>query len=130
MNPGLSASFRGKSNVLVTHPLNLDTPCTLSRTVDVPPGKQTVLAVVVSHHPRGNWNLKLKVNGQQKDETKPISTKTCPDGWCRIEFDLSVWSGQTVKLELLNEASGWNFEAGYWNEIKIDSMAAARNTLN
>ena len=93
MNPGQSASFRGKSNVLVTHPLDRDTPCTLARTVDVPPGKRTVLAVVVSHHPRGDWNLKLKVDGQQKHETKPISTKTCPDGWRRVEFDLRDWSG-------------------------------------
>ncbi len=121
MDPGQSASFRGKSNVLVTHPLDRDTPCTLTRTVDIPPGKRSVLAVVVSHHPRGNWNLKLKVDGQQKDETKPISTKTCPGGWRRVEFDLSEWSGRTVKLELFNEASGWYCEAGYWNEIKIDS---------
>ena len=121
MKPGLSASLRGKSNVLVTHPVDRDTPCALSRTVDIPQGTRTVLAVVVSHHPRGNWNLKLKVNGQQKEETRPISTKTCPDGWCRVEFDLSDWSGQTVKLELLNEASDWYYEAGYWSEIKIDS---------
>ncbi len=63
------------------------------------------------------------VDGQQKDETKPISTKTSPDGWRRVEFDLSEWSGQTVKLELLNEASDWYCEAGYWSEIKIDSEA-------
>jgi hypothetical protein len=120
MKPGLRASFRGKTNVLVTHPLDRDTPCTLTRTVAIPPGKRTVLAVVVSHHPRGNWNLKLKVNGQQKGERAPISTKTCPDGWCRVEFDLSEWSGQTVKLELLNEASAWQFEAGYFGEITIE----------
>jgi arylsulfatase A-like enzyme len=34
-----------------------------------------------TNHLRGNWNLTLKVNGQQKEATKPISTKTCPDGW-------------------------------------------------
>lgn len=72
------------------------------------------------NHPRGNWKLKLKVNGQQKKETKPISTKTCPVGWLLVEYDLSEWTGQTVKLELLNEASGWYCEAGYWSEIKID----------
>ena len=60
------------------------------------------------------------MNGQQKEQTKPISTKTCPDGWCRVEFDLSDWSGRTITLELLNEASGWRYEAGYWSELKID----------
>jgi len=115
------ASFRGKSNVLVTHPESEDIPCTLTKTVDVPAGKKTVLTAVVSHHERGDWLLALKVNEQQKHDTKAISAQTCPNDWCRVEFDLSDWAGQTVTVELLNQATGWSFEAGYWAEIAIDS---------
>jgi len=121
MKPGLHASFRGKSKVLVTHPKDQNTPCTLTKTVDIPAGKTTVLTVVVSHHQRGDWLLALKVDGQQKHDTKTVSAKTCPDDWCRVEFDLSESAGQTVRLELLNQATGWSFEAGYWDEIAIES---------
>jgi hypothetical protein len=121
MKPGLATSVRGKSNVLVTHPRDTVTPCTLAKTVDIPAGKRTILTVEVSHHERGDWLLSLNIDGQQKHAPKNISVATCPEGWQTVEFDLSDWAGQTVKLELLNQATAWNFEAGYWAEITIVS---------
>jgi hypothetical protein len=121
MRPGLASSFRDRSNVLVTHPRDTETPCTLARTVDIPAGNKTVLQVVVSHHERGDWLLALKVDGQRKHDPKIVSAATCPDDWQTIEFDLSDRAGQTVRLELLNQEPGWSFEAGYWAEIAIDS---------
>jgi len=121
MKPGLQASFRGKANVLLTHPKDQKTPCTLTKTVDIPAGNKMILTTVVSHHERGDWLLELKIDGQQKHGTKTISTETCPDGWCRVEFDLSDWAGKTVRLELLNRANGWSFEAGYWASIAVGS---------
>ncbi|MFW6114555.1 MAG: hypothetical protein ACOC7K_02345, partial [bacterium] len=121
MRPGLASSFRGKSNVLVTHPRDVETPCTLARTVDIPAGNKTLLQVVVSHHQRGDWLLALKVDGQRKHDPKTVSAATCPDGWLTVDFDLSDWAGQTVKLELLNQATAWFCEAGYWAEIAIVS---------
>jgi hypothetical protein len=107
--------------VLVTHPRDTVTPCTLAKTVDIPAGKRTILTVEVSHHERGDWLLSLNIDGQQKHAPKNISVATCPEGWQTVEFDLSDWAGQTVKLELLNQATAWNFEAGYWAEITIVS---------
>ncbi|MGM0489026.1 MAG: beta-L-arabinofuranosidase domain-containing protein [Planctomycetota bacterium] len=121
MRPGLASSFRGRPNVLVTHPRDTETPCTLARTVDIPAGKKTVLKVVVSHHQRGDWLLALKIDGQPIHAARTISAATCPDGWLTVDFDLSDWAGQTVKLELLNQATAWNYEAGYWAEIAIVS---------
>jgi hypothetical protein len=121
MTPGLRASFRDKSNVLVTHPKDEETPCTLTKTVDMPAGKKTILTTTVSHHERGDWVLALQVDGQQKHDAKTISSTTCLDDWCQVEFDLSDWAGKTVSLELLNQANGWSHEAGYWAEIVIDS---------
>jgi hypothetical protein len=120
MTPGLLDSFRGKSRVLLTHPADRETPCTLSKTVDVPAGARTALTVIVSHHQNGDWQLALKVDGQQRYATKTVSAETCPpDGWLPVEFDLSDWAGQTVKLELVNQATDWRYEGGYWGEIKI-----------
>ena len=121
MAPGLRASFRNKSDVLVTHPNSQEVPCALTRTLEIPAGKKTVLTVVVAHDERGDWVLTLKIDGQQKHNAKTISSETCPDGWCRVEFDLSDWAGKTVPLELRNQANGWSYEAGYWAEIAIDS---------
>ena len=121
MVPGLRASFRDKSDVLVTHPKSQEIPCALTRTLEIPAGKKTVLTVVVAHDERGDWVLTLQIDGQQKHNAKTISSETCPDGWCRVEFDLSDWAGKTVPLELRNQANGWSYEAGYWAEIAIDS---------
>ena len=44
MDPGLRAEWAGKKNVLVTHPLDRDTGCVLSRTVIVPAGRQDLAA--------------------------------------------------------------------------------------
>ena len=46
MNPGLKDRFRGKKNVYLTHPLDRQTACVLSRTLEVPSGKTTRLHLV------------------------------------------------------------------------------------
>jgi hypothetical protein len=122
MEPGLRTSFRGKSNVLVTHPKSTEIACSLSRTVDIPAGKRTTLSTVVSHHEQGDWLLSCKVNGERVHDLHPIDGAACTDGWCEVEFDLSNWAGQTVNLELLNRATDWSYEAGYWAKVAIDSQ--------
>ncbi|TWT84221.1 ADP-ribosylglycohydrolase [Planctomycetes bacterium CA13] len=121
MAPGLRETFRGKPQVFVTHPQDRDVPCTLTNTIEVPTGKKTILSTVVSHHAQGDWLLMLKVNAEQTHDRMQINDESCPDGWCTAQFDLSDWAGQTVKLELLNRATDWRFEAGYWAEIAIKS---------
>lgn len=121
MDPGLLATYRGRSNVFLTHPQDRNVPCTLTKTIDVPAGKKTILTTVVSHHDQGDWLLVLRVDEERKHDTKPINADTCPDGWCTAEFDLSDWAGKTVNLELFNRATDWRFEGGYWAEIAIES---------
>ena len=36
-----------------------------------------------------------------------------------MNVDLSPFAGRTVKLELVNEPTGWHFEAAHWAEISI-----------
>ena len=54
MDPGIRASWSGRENVLVTHPLDEDTGCVLSKEVELPRGKKSVLKLVVGHHPSGD----------------------------------------------------------------------------
>ena len=121
MNPGLRPAFRGKKNVLVTHPLNRATGCTLSRKVQVPRGKTTALRLLVSHHQRGDWRLLVKIDGKTV-RTAEVSKKTCKaDGWLPVEVDLSPFAGKTINVELVNQPTGWSWEAGYWAEIAIEN---------
>jgi hypothetical protein len=120
MEPGIRAEFAGKKNVFMTHPQDRSVGCVLSKTVDLPAGKRTVLQTVVAHDPRGDWTLIIKANGRQLSK-KPIRPETATDGWVEVEVDLSELAGQSVNMELINQADGWSFEAGYWSEIALES---------
>ncbi len=120
MEVGLFREVRGRKNVLVTHPLNPDIGCVISRTVRLPPGKRSVLRLVVGHDPRGDWNLAVRVDGQQLLR-KPIGPETTTVGWTEIFVDLSRYAGELVKLELVNEPTGWHYEGAYWAEISLQS---------
>jgi len=120
MEPGLYAEMLGKKNVLVTHPLDRNTGCVLSNKIKIPDGKKTKLRLVVGHHPQGDWVLLVKADGKELFKT-PVGKETAKDGWVLIEVDLSKYTGKEVKLELVNQPSGWAFEAGYWAEIKLVS---------
>lgn len=117
MSPGLR-DVGGKKNVLVTHPLNKDTPCVIGRRVDVPPDKKTTLRLVVGHHPEGDWVLAITANRQLLRQV--IGKETTQDGWVNIDVDLSEYADQIVTIQLINAANGWSYEAAYWAKIEIE----------
>ncbi|MHB8900932.1 MAG: hypothetical protein ACYC6Y_19465, partial [Thermoguttaceae bacterium] len=103
-----------------THPLDRATGCSLTRTLQIPAGKQTTLRLEVGHHPKGDWLLLVRADGKELLR-KPVDDATAPDGWLAAEFDLSPLAGKSVKLELVNEPTGWSNEAGYWGTLAITS---------
>jgi hypothetical protein len=107
--------------VLVTHPLDRRTGCQLFRQVKIPAGKKTTLHLTVGHHPEGDWDLIVAVDGRQIAR-KSVSKETAPDGWMQTEVDLSDFAGKEVKLELINQPTDWKYEAGYWLEISLESQ--------
>jgi len=119
-NPGLYPAARGKENVFLTHPLNRETACTLSRRVAIPAGKRTTLRLTVGHHPKGDWDLVVKVEGKELLK-KLIGKETAVGGWMDLSVDLSFYAGKRITLELLNQANGWSDEAGYWAKIELES---------
>ena len=94
--------------------------CVLSRTVEPAGEPGSTLKLVVGHDPRGDWDLIVKANGEQLLR-KTIGPETTSLGWTEVSVDLSPYSGQTVKLELVNEPTGWRFEAAHWAEIALQS---------
>ena len=120
MDPGLRAEYRGKKNVFMTHPLDPQTGCVLSKQVDVPAGKKTALRLVVANDDRGDWTLEVRLAGDRALRKK-IGPETVTDGWAEIEVDLSKHAGKSVQVDLINQADGWQFEAGYWAEIDVET---------
>ncbi len=120
MDPGLRAEWQGRQNVLATHPLDRSTGCVLSKQVAVPAGKKTTLKVVVGHDPQGDFDLVVRADGKEL-LCKAVSAKTAIGHWLSQEIDLSTFAGKTIKLDLVNQPSGWSYEAAYWSEISITS---------
>jgi hypothetical protein len=76
---------------------------------------------VVGHDPQGDFDLIVRANGQELLH-KPVSKDTCADGhWLMEAVDLSSLAGQQVKLELVNQPTGWSYEAAYWAQISVVS---------
>jgi hypothetical protein len=120
MDPGLREQWGGKKKVFVTHPLDRNTGCTIWREAEVPAGKKTVLRLVVGHDPKGDWTLIVKADGKQV-YGQPVDKATAAGGWMEVVVDLSPYAGKKVKLELVNQADGWAFEAAYWAKIELES---------
>lgn len=117
---GLLPEYRGRDNVLRTHPVSRDKSCILSTKLTPPAGKKTKLILDVSHDPRGDWRLLVVGNGQRMAD-EMISKETCPNGWRTLTVDLSKFAGEELKLNLLNQANDWSWEFGYWGGAKIVS---------
>jgi len=121
MDPGKRGEYRGKKDIVMTHPLTREIPCTLGCLLDIPAGKKTVLKAVVSNHPNYDWELVFRVSGSvQKAVT--IDEALTKGGWAEVTFDLTPFAGSTnLQVELENKANGWAFEAGYWANLTVES---------
>jgi hypothetical protein len=89
--------------------------------VEVPAGKRTWLHLVLGHDPQGDFDLIVQVAGKQLLR-KAVTPATCTQGhWLAQNVDLSQFAGQTVGIELINQPTGWSYEAAYWSEIDLVS---------
>ena len=70
----------------------------------------------VANAQNGDFRLVVNVDGELALETdvggKLSEFRTYTVG-------LSPYRGKTVKLELLNQPTGWSNEAAYWSEITV-----------
>lgn len=114
MKPGLRKEWAGRKNVLLTHPRSRDVPCVLSRRIEVPSGRKTALRFAVTNHPKGDWTLVVRVDGDEVLKKSVEDTK-----WKEFHIDLTKHTGETVEVELENRASDWAFEAAYWSRIEL-----------
>jgi hypothetical protein len=96
----LVREFAGKTNVVVIAPREgRKGGWTLSRKVDLPAGKKSMLKFLVGVPERGQvWDSSVKADGEEIWK-KPIERQG--QDWQPIEIDLSARSGKTVNLEIV-----------------------------
>ncbi len=115
MDPGLRGEYLGRENVFMTHPLNKEVGCSLSRQVEVPASGRTFLRALVASDNRGDFRLIVKLSGEAVLE-QTVSPET---GWATIEVELTAHGGKTVPVELVNQPDGWSWEAAYWGKVEV-----------
>ncbi|MHC4444981.1 MAG: ADP-ribosylglycohydrolase family protein [Planctomycetota bacterium] len=94
----LLREWRGQKKVITLFvPRKSDSPCTLSKKLEIPAGKQTKLGFVTSC-PRKDkaWELSVKVDSQNR-----LSQKVTEQGWHQVEVDLSNSAGKSILLEIV-----------------------------
>lgn len=111
-------SFRNEFAVQ-THPLDKGKACTLYRNVQVPASGKTKLKMRVSHHPHGDWKLRV-LAGRKLILDQVVGADTVgKDEWLNVEADLTQFAGQTVEVVIENRATDWRNEWGYWNSVRV-----------
>lgn len=104
-----------------THPKDRQQPCRLIRDIKVPAGKQTELSMNVSHHPHGDWQLRILV-GKDVVADQTVGPETVSKNeWLNVKVDLSKYAGKQVRVTIENRANNWHNEWAYWNDVKLVS---------
>ncbi|MBL8818692.1 MAG: HEAT repeat domain-containing protein [Planctomyces sp.] len=103
---------------LRTHPVGRGEPCSLTATLTVPEGKRVTMRVSVAPDQQGDWQLIVRLNGKAVHQSmvQRINDQVV---WNDLDFDVSEFAGQSVKVEVLNKANDWSFEFGYWNAVEF-----------
>ena len=72
---------------------------------------------------RGDFDLIVRADGKELLR-KPVNKENATnDPWLVQEIDLSRFGGKkALKLEVVNQPSGWSYEAAYWAEIALVSQ--------
>ena len=78
----------------------------------MPRGKKTLLQLKVSHHPHGDWQLRVLAD-------QLVSAETVTDEWLDVTVDLSKYAGTQVQLRIENRANDWRNEWAYWHTVKV-----------
>ena len=116
---GLHKKFRGRENILITHPKNKEIPCTIYKRVKIPSGK-TKLQLSVGLNEEPGWVFIVKANGDELLKTT-INGDTAEEGWRDITVDLSAYAGSEIMLELINASNDSLFDLALWEIIQIVS---------
>lgn len=104
-----------------THPLNKNKASSLHRTAAIPENKKTTLQMRVSHHPHGDWQLRVLADGKMIENQLVSSKSVGDDEWMEVSVDLTSYAGKKIRLSIENHPNNWMNEWAYWNKVAIIS---------
>ncbi|MEM1228025.1 MAG: PVC-type heme-binding CxxCH protein [Planctomycetota bacterium] len=105
-----------------THPVDPGTPCVIKTTyLNVPKQKKTALKLRVSHHPHGDWQLRVLANDKVLTDQIVGPTTVAADEWMDLSVDLSDFAGQRIDLSIENRANNGKNNWAYWNKVQVVS---------
>ena len=113
-------AFRN-AKAIQTHPLNKNKASSLHRTAAIPEGKKTTLQMRVSHHPHGDWQLRVLADGKMIENQLVSSKSVGDDEWMEVSVDLTPYAGKKIRLSIENHPNNWMNEWAYWNKVAITS---------
>lgn len=113
-------AFRN-AKAVQTHPLNKNKASSLHRTVEIPEDKKTTLQIRVSHHPHGDWQLRVLADGKMIENQLVSSKSVGNDEWMDVSVDLTPYAGKKIRLSIENHPNNWMNEWAYWNKVAIIS---------
>lgn len=120
--PARLTEFAGRRDVLMTHPVDGRVPAALVRPLMLPAGQPASLRFAVAPHPQGDWELRVKVDGELLHR-QDIGHDGPP--WKTVTVDLTPYAGRRVVLRLENAASDWSYEFAYWADLAIEGPERA-----
>ena len=126
MLPGFTTTKSGHDGVAIlpnhegraavrVHPISRDEPCVLTGNLQIPESGRSFLMLDVGHHPEGDWQLMVKVNGTFANKT---FIKSGP--WQTVRIDVSKYAGQNVKVAIeCHDLSRWYYEFAYFSRAEL-----------
>ena len=121
-SPARIPDYAGRHNVLMTHPFDLKKPSALVRRIAVPTGRAMSLKFAVTAHDKGDWQLRVRVEGSVVHEEK---VGPGAEHWQEVAVDLGKFAGKEVTVRLENAANDWSYEFGYWSNLRLEPGTVA-----
>jgi len=114
------AEYRGRRNVLRSHPFSDNEAACLTTELTVPSsGASLKLEVTCNDTPANvDWLLRVRIGG--KVQEYPIRWIDGRPQWRDFTFDLKPWAGQRVTIVMENAVLGKQaWEAGFWTAPQL-----------
>lgn len=116
----LRREYRGRPTVLRTHPPRQDFPRILQSVANIPATGITSVKLLVANHDNHDTEFLVRVNGQVRWQ-KVLNDEVTGKDWLPVQVDVSDLAGLTAIIELVHQASGWDYEYLYWSDLKIET---------
>lgn len=111
-------NHEGRAAVRV-HPITPTEPCVVAGRFLIPESGRTSLRLTAGRHPKGNWELVVRVNDQIVKKT-PVTANTAPDSWRDVDIDLSAHAGRNVTISLeAHDFGRWYYEFAYYARAEL-----------